>query len=84
MFSLTLDRDAQEPLYRQIKRALAAQIEHGLLAPGDRLPPTRQLAGQLGVARISVVAAYEELRAEGWITAQVGRGTFVGRGVLVG
>ncbi len=74
---LPLDRAAEEPIYQQIKRHLASRIEHGLLAPGDRLPPTRDLADQLGVARISVVAAYEELKAEGLISTHVGRGTFV-------
>src|SRR5574341_739664 len=75
--TLPVDRAAQEPIYHQIKRHLASQIEHRVLEPGDRLPPTRDLADQLGVARISVVAAYEELKAEGLISTHVGRGTFV-------
>jgi len=77
MLAFGLNRDGQEPLYDQLKQHLARQIENGILAPGDRLPATRELASQLGVARISVVAAYEELKAEGYITSQVGRGTFV-------
>ncbi|MBN1310822.1 MAG: PLP-dependent aminotransferase family protein [Anaerolineae bacterium] len=77
MLAFALNRDSQEPLYDQLKKHLVRQIENGILAPGDRLPATRELAGQLGVARISVVAAYEELKAEGYITSQVGRGTFV-------
>ena len=47
---LTLNRDSQEPIYQQIKRHLRSQIETGTLAPGDRLPPTRDLAEQLGLA----------------------------------
>ena len=74
---LTLNRDSQEPIYQQIKRHLRSQIETGILMPGDRLPPTRDLAEQLGVARISVVTAYEELKDEGVISATVGRGTYV-------
>lgn len=77
MLTFALERDAQEPLYLQIKRHLVRQIENGILLPGDRLPATRDLAEQMGVARISVVTAYDELRAEGYITSQVGRGTFV-------
>ncbi|MBN1429264.1 MAG: PLP-dependent aminotransferase family protein [Anaerolineae bacterium] len=77
MLAFALNREGQEPLYNQLKRHLARQIENGILAPGDRLPATRDLAEQLGVARISVVAAYEELKVEGYITSQIGRGTFV-------
>jgi DNA-binding transcriptional MocR family regulator len=77
MLSFALNREGQEPLYNQLKRHLVSQIENGILAPGDRLPATRDLASQLGIARISVVAAYEELKTEGYITSQVGRGTFV-------
>ena len=74
---LTLDKASPEPLYLQLKRRLAYQIDNGLLAPGERIPATRDLAEQLGVARISVINAYEELREEGYIVSQVGRGTFV-------
>ncbi len=56
---------------------LAAQIESGHLLPGDRLPPTRDLARELGVGRVSVVNAYAELQEEGRIAAHPGRGTFV-------
>ncbi len=77
MLAFTLDRDGEEPLYLQLKRHFIQQIEDGILVPGDRLPASRDLADQLGVARISVVTAYEELKAEGYISARVGRGTFV-------
>jgi DNA-binding transcriptional MocR family regulator len=92
MLTFALDHGTQEPIYLQLKRHLIRQIENGILSPGDRLPPTRDLAGQLGIARISVITAYEELKAEGYIVAHVGRGTFVaerepdlpGAGVLAG
>lgn len=77
MLAFTLDKDSAEPLYQQIRRQITRLIEMDMLAPGDRLLPTRDLAEQLGVARISVVAAYEELKAGGLITAAAGRGTFV-------
>ncbi len=77
MLPIALDRSGEEPIYYQLKRQLIRQIDGGLLAPGDRLPATRDLAEELGVARISVVTAYEELKAEGYLRARVGRGTFV-------
>ncbi len=77
MLSFPVDRNSREPLYRQVKANIIRQIEEGLLAPGDRLPATRDLAEQLGIARISVVAAYEELKDEGYLGAHVGKGTFV-------
>ncbi len=77
MLAITLEHNNPEPLYEQLKNQLIRQIEDGHLAPGDRLPATRDLAEQLGVARISVVAAYDELKANGYIEARIGRGTFV-------
>jgi DNA-binding transcriptional MocR family regulator len=52
-------------------------IDGGDLQPGDRLPPTRELAGQLGLNRTTVSAAYEWLESEGKIQGAVGRGSFV-------
>ncbi len=75
--SISLDRSGRRPLYRQIKEALIAAIERGDLPPLARLPPTRVLARHLGVNRITVVTAYNELAAEGYISAHVGRGSFV-------
>lgn len=72
-----LRRDATVPLYLQIKEQLQERIERGVLLPGTRLPATRTLADQLGVSRVTVVNAYGELEAEGWVQAHVGRGTFV-------
>jgi GntR family transcriptional regulator / MocR family aminotransferase len=76
---LDLDRDAALPPFLQIARALADDIGRGRLRPGDRLPGTRQLAGSLDVHRNTVIAAFEELIAEGWIETVPGRGTFVTR-----
>src|ERR1700754_4833095 len=60
-----------------VYRALRAAIVDGRLPVGERLPPTRVLAADLGVARGSVATAYERLIAEGYLTARVGAGTFV-------
>ncbi len=47
------------------------------LRPGDRLPPGRNLAKELGVARVIVSQAYEQLVMEGYVTGKTGAGTFV-------
>jgi len=68
------------PVYRQIAGQIRERVESGALAPGERLPPIRNLAGSLGVNRDTVALAYEELAGEGVVESRVGRGTFV-RGV---
>ncbi|MBX3192717.1 MAG: PLP-dependent aminotransferase family protein [Labilithrix sp.] len=65
------------PVFLRIARAVAADIRRGRLRAGDALPGTRSLAGALGVHRNTVLAAYRELVAEGWITSEEARGTFV-------
>jgi len=74
---LRLDTSSDVPLYRQLYQHYSSQIEQGQLQTGERLPATRELAGQLGVNRTTIAAAYELLEAEGWITGEVGRGSFV-------
>lgn len=59
--------------------ALRAAVRSGRLAPAARLPVSRSLAADLGVARNTVADAYAELIAEGWLTAQQGSGTRVAR-----
>lgn len=77
---LAVRRDAgAPPLGEQVETGLRAAIRGGRLAPGDRLPPTRTLARDLGVSRRLVVGAYEQLAAEGWLDARVGAGTSVRR-----
>ncbi|MFL6055339.1 MAG: PLP-dependent aminotransferase family protein [Actinoallomurus sp.] len=56
----------------------------GRLRPGERLPPTRDLARRLHVSRNTVSVAYERLTAEGFLTARVGAGTFVGNAPAAG
>ena len=76
-----LDASAEVPLYRQLFEQIAEEIRTGRMARGERLPATRELAGQLGLNRTTVSAAYELLETEGLIAGQVGRGSFVlGRG----
>ena len=58
-------------------RALRDAVRSGRLAPGTRLPPSRSLAADLGLARNTVADAYGELVAEGWLSARQGSGTRV-------
>jgi len=74
---LILDQRDKRPLYVQLADELAARIERGELAEGDRLPGMRDLAAQLGVALVTVSQAYDSLVARGRAVARVGKGTFV-------
>ncbi|WP_226892613.1 PLP-dependent aminotransferase family protein [Phycobacter azelaicus] len=72
--AFTLDRDQPTPLFEQICAALRQQIVAGELPEGYRLPATRSLAVELGVARSTVVTAYEQMQAEGYISGRQGAG----------
>ena len=72
-----LDSNSSTPIYRQLSSYLTRLIESGELLPGDRLPPTRELAVQLGLNRTTVSAAYDALEQSGRIKGSVGRGSFV-------
>ena len=74
---LRIDANSGEPVYRQIAEGIRDAARAGKLAAGTRLPPTRDLARQLGVNRNTVVAAYDLLAAEGVLHSHTGRGTFV-------
>jgi DNA-binding transcriptional MocR family regulator len=72
-----LTPDDKSPIFRQLYGKMKEMIESGALSRGSRLPATRELAGQLGLNRTTVSAAYALLEAEGLISGQVGRGSFV-------
>src|SRR5438874_4199303 len=74
---LNIDALSEVPIYRQVFQQLKSSIQTGELAKGSRLPATRELAGLLGLNRTTVSSAYELLEAEGLISGQVGRGSFV-------
>jgi GntR family transcriptional regulator / MocR family aminotransferase len=59
--------------------ALRSEILEGRLSPGARLPATRDLARQYGLSRGTIVSAFEQLRAEGYVEGSVGSGTYVNR-----
>ena len=79
LLSLSIDREAAEPLSRQLYSELRRSILSGAVAPGSRLPATRRLARVLGLSRTSVVNVYEQLFAEGYVEGRQGAGTFVSR-----
>ncbi len=81
MLDLSLNRSTKQSLYRQIAEQIKTQIGDGRLPANTRLPTVRSLAQQLGVTRLTIQNAYNELQADGWIEATVGRGTFVSSAV---
>lgn len=77
-FTLSLPAEGGDsPLFVQIAAALVEAIRRGRLRPGARLPSSRALAKSLGVHRNTVLAAFAELFAQGWISGSAGKGTFV-------
>lgn len=79
---LSLNRNNGEPLYIQIKNQLRAMIDVGTLPPGYCLPPERKLAKSLGVNRTTILNAFRDLKAEGYLSSHVGQGTLVCRPIL--
>lgn len=74
---LSVDRDSAEPMHRQIYGALRRYILDGRIAAQTLLPSTRSLAEDLKVGRNTVIAAYDQLLAEGFIESRGGSGTWV-------
>lgn len=72
-----LELDGKGPLHAQLTRALKAAMLNGRLAQGSRLPATRALARELELSRNTVLAAYEQLHAEGYLHGRVGSGSYV-------
>ena len=72
-----LDGRKTRPMFRQIYDSVRSAILDGRLSKGFALPSSRELAVELGVSRMTVVSAYDQLTAEGYLTSAVGRGTFV-------
>ncbi|GGC32074.1 GntR family transcriptional regulator [Siccirubricoccus deserti] len=76
---LAIDRGSGVPALRQVYLEIRRAVLTGVLPPGARLPPSRSLAARLGLARNTVVAAYDQLLAEGIIEGRVGAGSYVSR-----
>ena len=72
-----IELDRRQGLTRQLYEALRQRVLDGRLVSGTRLPATRDLAAALSISRNSVVRAYDQLYAEGFIESRVGDGTYV-------
>jgi len=79
LLDLALDRTASEALQRQLYGQVREAVLSGRLAPGMRLPSTRTLAGELACSRNTVLGAFEQLMAEGYLECRAGSGTYVSR-----
>jgi GntR family transcriptional regulator/MocR family aminotransferase len=77
MLGERIDASLETPLYMQVIHALIHEIQRGRLLPGASLPSSRELATMLGVNRKTIVLAYEDLIAQGWLTSIGTRGTIV-------
>jgi len=74
---IVLERGGAVTAWQQIENAIIDAIRRGRLTPGAALPGTRYLAARIGVNRKTVQQAYDELAAQGWLTMEATRGTFV-------
>ena len=72
-----VDRGRNVPVYQQIVQALIHDIQRGRLLPGTFLPSSRELASTLGFNRKTIVLAYDDLIAQGWLASDGTRGTIV-------
>ncbi len=75
--NLSVDIGDPTPPYEQLRRQLVSMIEAGQLAAGERLPPLRQLARDLGLAVGTVARSYRELESAGLVVSRRGAGTRV-------
>lgn len=75
--AFALDRRLAAPLQSQLARQLKQAIQRGDLRPGDAVPSTRELAGDLRVSRNTVVGAYDQLVSEGYLDSRPRSGLFV-------
>jgi len=72
-----IERDGETSLTQQLVDRFAEAVERGVLEPGEKLPPTRQLAEDVGINHLTAARVYRRLAELGYVTASVGRGTFV-------
>jgi GntR family transcriptional regulator/MocR family aminotransferase len=76
---IAIDKTVKTPVFLQISSAITESIRKGVIPVGAQLPGSRALADSLGLHRKTVIAAYDELLAQGWLETQSSRGTFVCR-----
>lgn len=83
MLWIPIDRDGNVPFIKQIYQYVRGQILCGALQAGEKLPSTRELSNHLGVSRNTILEAYEQLIAEGFLITRRGAGTFVAEGTFL-
>ncbi len=81
--TLRLDPTSHTPMFRQLYDAIKQMTLTGTLGPGVQLPPTRELSQLLGISRQTVLNAYTQLMAEGYLSGTVGKGTFISESLPV-
>lgn len=79
MAEITIDRDSAVPVYRQITQSITMMVKQGVLKPGDKLVPERELAASLNLSRGTVKKAYGELENNNVLEVIQGRGSFISR-----
>lgn len=79
--AFSLDPQAPDSLHRQLYEEMRRAILSGRLAPGSRLPASREFANVSRISRNTVLSAYSQLLAEGYIESRPGSGTFVARSI---
>ncbi|MCB1001881.1 MAG: GntR family transcriptional regulator [Acidimicrobiales bacterium] len=77
MRAVVVDDASPVPSFEQVRSQVAAMIRSGELSPGEHLPPVRQLAADLGLAKNTVAKAYAALESEGLVVGDRRRGTLV-------
>src|SRR5262245_64103489 len=77
LLSVPLDERAAQPLYRQLYESIRRTILAGQFGAGMKLPATRMLAAELSVSRNTIVNAFDQLLAEGYLVGRLGSGTYV-------
>ena len=70
MLTYNLDHGSKTPLYEQLSNAIKADILSGVIPGGEKLPSKRTLAEHLNISKVTVESAYQQLLAEGYLTAR--------------
>lgn len=74
---ISFEKNADQPVYLQIANTIIKEIRSGILKPGLKLPSTRAMSQILAVHRKTIVQAYDELDAQGWVEIQPSKGAFI-------
>lgn len=76
-FMFQIDFSSRTPIYEQLYYNVIKLVSAGVIKPGDKLPPVRVIAAQLGINPNTAAKAYRELEQDGYIFSSVGRGSYL-------